>query len=67
MTAEPDVTRPQPGDYPCSTGKRQYATKDDTKRHRSRVNGHNIRTGQQQARAYRCDRRGFWHVGRRRG
>ncbi len=60
-------TAPQPGDYPCVTGKRQYDTKADAREHRGRINRHNTRTSQQQTRAYRCDRCGFYHVGRRRG
>jgi hypothetical protein len=53
---------PQPGDYPCRSAKRQYATKADARGHRRSLNA--LR-GNGRVESYRCGYCGFWHVGRR--
>lgn len=61
MTAEDPGTVPQPGRYPCKSGKIQHATKADTANQRGRMAARGDRN-----KAYKCDFCGWYHLGRRR-
>jgi hypothetical protein len=54
-------TTPQPGKYPCKSGKVQYANKADTTKQRKYL----ARKGDRNN-TYKCDFCGWYHLGRRR-
>lgn len=60
-TEDPGVIAPQPGKYPCRSGKIQYATKADTAKQRK-----HLARGGDRNKVYRCDFCGWYHLGRRR-
>jgi hypothetical protein len=62
------LTVPTPGQdpkpLPCSTGKQQHIDKTHAKAQVASLR-RNRRTAGERHKAYRCDRCGFWHAGRR--